>query len=38
VFESSAQSYLAKPLGIEFADGGLLGGVDVFRQSIGIGV
>lgn len=38
VFESSAQSYLAKPLGIEFTDGGLLGGVDVFRQSLGIGV
>lgn len=38
VFESSAQSYLAKPLGIEFRDGALIGGVDVYRQSVGIGI
>lgn len=38
VFESSAQSYLAKPLGIEFREDELVGGVDVYRQSVGIGV
>lgn len=37
VFESSAQSFLAKPLGIQF-DEGLIGGVDVYRQSVGIGI
>lgn len=38
VFESSAVSYMAKPLGIQYIKGGLLGGVDVYRQSIGMGV
>jgi gamma-glutamyltranspeptidase / glutathione hydrolase len=38
VFESSAQSFLAKPLGIQLAEDGLAGGVDVYRQSIGIGI
>lgn len=38
VRETGTQAYLAKPLGIEFADGELIGGVDVFRRSTGIGV
>ncbi len=39
IYESSATSFLAKPLGIQFLDdGSLLGGVDVFRRSVGIGV
>jgi gamma-glutamyltranspeptidase/glutathione hydrolase len=36
--ETSTQNLLAKPLGIQFGDGTLLGGVDVFRRSVGIGI
>lgn len=38
VYETSTQSYLAKPLGIQVDGTGLVGGVDVFRKSVGIGV
>jgi gamma-glutamyltranspeptidase/glutathione hydrolase len=39
VYETGTQSRLARPLGIEFRDdGSILGGVDIFRRSIGIGV
>ncbi len=38
IAESATSSYLAKPLGIEFRDDLLLGGVDIFHRSIGIGV
>lgn len=36
--ETGTQAYLAKPLGIEFRSGELVGGVDIFRRSTGIGV
>lgn len=38
VHESDAQGHLAQPLGIQFVSDGLLGGVDVFRRSVGIGL
>lgn len=39
IYESGSQNFLAKPLGIQFRDDGtILGGVDIFRRSIGIGV
>ncbi|MGD7706182.1 gamma-glutamyltransferase family protein [Microlunatus sp. Y2014] len=38
VRETGGISHLGKPLGIQFTDDGLVGGVDVFRKSIGIGV
>ncbi|NDL61100.1 gamma-glutamyltransferase family protein [Phytoactinopolyspora mesophila] len=38
VYETGTQSSLAKPLGIQLDDGELVGGVDVFRKSIGIGI
>lgn len=37
VFESSVQSYLAKPLGIERRKRTFVGGVDVHRRSVGMG-
>lgn len=36
--ETSGQSYFAKPLGIQRSNGKLVGGVDVFRKSVAIGV
>ncbi|MFW6597911.1 gamma-glutamyltransferase family protein [Propionibacteriaceae bacterium Y2011] len=38
VRETGGISHLGKPLGIQFTGDGLVGGVDVFRKSIGIGV
>lgn len=38
VYETGTQSYLAKPLGIQFDGSSLVGGVDVFRKSVGIGL
>jgi gamma-glutamyltranspeptidase/glutathione hydrolase len=38
VYESGTQSSLAKPLGIQFAGEIILGGVDIFRRSVGIGI
>lgn len=38
VTETGTTNYLAKPLGIAFDDRGLVGGVDVFHKSVGIGV
>jgi gamma-glutamyltranspeptidase/glutathione hydrolase len=39
VYETGTQSFLAKPLGIQFAeDGSLIGGVDIYRASVGIGL
>jgi gamma-glutamyltranspeptidase/glutathione hydrolase len=38
VYESGTTNYLAKPLGIAFDGSGLVGGVDVFHKSLGIGV
>jgi len=36
--ETETQSFLAKPLGIQFTEDSLLGGVDVFRRSVAVGV
>ena len=38
VYETGTTNFLAKPLGIAFDHGGLVGGVDVFHKSLGIGV
>ncbi|WP_029137514.1 gamma-glutamyltransferase family protein [Nakamurella lactea] len=36
--ETETQSFLAKPLGVQYTDDGLIGGADVFRRSLAIGV
>lgn len=38
VTETTTGNITAKPLGIQFAGGELLGGVDIFRRSVGIGI
>lgn len=38
VYEAGTTNYLAKPLGIAFEEGALVGGVDVYHKSLGIGV
>jgi gamma-glutamyltranspeptidase/glutathione hydrolase len=36
--ESETQAFFAKPLGIQYTDDGLMGGADIFRRSVAIGV
>jgi gamma-glutamyltranspeptidase/glutathione hydrolase len=36
--ESETQSFLAKPLGVQFTDDGMIGGADIVRRSVAIGV
>lgn len=38
VHETACSTYLAMPLGIQFTGNEILGGVDVFRRSVGIGL
>jgi hypothetical protein len=38
IHETACATYLAMPLGIQFAADELLGGVDIFRRSVGIGL
>lgn len=38
IYETGTSNYLGKPLGIAFDGSGLVGGVDVFHKSLGIGV
>jgi len=36
--ESETQSFLAKPLGVQYTPDGMIGGVDIFRRSVAIGL